>query len=171
VFAVERSRDARRLLALASMSGRAEPIALDDLPAAWQMETVTDALTGDVHRFSSGRIVLPPYGYVWLQPLTAELRESVTTTIQVEVHTEWGEAVYLVGSIDALGNGRPEHAAGPLSAHDYPRWTLEIDVPSGTWFEFAWLKVRDGDIVETAPHRFAMCAGADTAWPLHETGV
>ena len=169
VFAVERSRDARRLLALASMSGHAEAVPLEDLPAAWQMDTVTDAITGEVHRFTSGRILCPPYDYLWLRPLTAEPRETVTTTIRVEVSTEWGEEIYLVGSIDALGQGRREDAAGPLSAHDYPRWTMTVDTPGGTWFEFEWMKVREGEVVETAPHRYAMRAGAPTAWPLGET--
>jgi amylosucrase len=168
VFAVERARADDRLLALANFAETPQTVALHDLPSAWQMPRFHDALDGDTLHFSGRRIVLPPYAYRWLQPRPAAPRPMVPTTIQVEVHTEWGEEVYLVGSIDALGQGDPDRAAGPLSAHAYPRWTLELEVPDGTWFEFRWLKVRDGHVLETSPHRYAMRAGTATTWTLND---
>ncbi len=168
VFAVERARTTDRLLALANFADTPQTVALQTLPSAWQTPTMRDVLDEDSLHFSSGRIVFPPYACLWLQPLEAQSRAAVPTTIQVEVHTEWGEEVYLVGSIDALGDGNPERAAGPLSAHDYPRWTLEVEVPNGTWFEFQWLKVRDGHILEASPHRYAMRAGTPTVWTLDD---
>ncbi|PSQ84221.1 MAG: hypothetical protein BRD30_12020 [Bacteroidetes bacterium QH_2_63_10] len=70
--------------------------------------------------FSSGRILLPPYGFRWLRPVPeATPGPLVSTPIELEVHTEWGEEVYLCGSTDALGGARPEAAVGPLSAEDF----------------------------------------------------
>jgi hypothetical protein len=83
----------------------------------------------------------------------------VATPLELEVHTEWGEQVYLCGTLEALGAGDPRDALGPLSADDYPVWRTDIEIPAGTYLEFQWIKKRDGRVVEWSPNSYAARAG------------
>jgi hypothetical protein len=66
----------------------------------------------------------------------------------------------------AWGQKTYTEAVGPLSATDYPVWTTEIEVPEGVYFEFEWLKKRNGSVVERSPCRYGMKAGHDAVWCL-----
>jgi amylosucrase len=169
LFLVERGSGNDRLLLVANVAGTAQALSFDALPPRWRRAAYVDALTHETHRFASPALLLPPYRVRWFQPVaSATPGVLLRTPVQVEVHTEWGEEVYLVGNLEALGSGDPEQAAGPLSAHAYPLWTLALDVPEGTWFTFRWLVRREGRTVRRSPHRFAMRAGADAPWALDE---
>jgi amylosucrase len=167
-FLFERVRGDNRLLVAANFSSAAQAVSLDALNAPRGDAAFTDALRDRPAVYSSGRLVLPPYGFRWLQPSGADAGAPVPTPIELEVHTEWGEEVSLCGTLAVLGAGDPSDALGPLSAEDYPIWRTEIDVPRHTYFEFRWVKKRDGRVVEWSPHRYAMRAGAETVWQLEE---
>jgi amylosucrase len=167
VFAVERVDADGRLLAVSNVSDTPQAVALSRFPAAWGQEPYRELVRDETALFASGRILLPPYGFRWLQPAPeADSGPPVSTPIEIEVHTEWGQEVYLTGPTDALGRNRPEEAVGPLSAEDYPLWTTEVDLPADTYVEFEWLKKRNGTVVERSPHRYGVKAGAETVWPL-----
>jgi amylosucrase len=167
VFAVERVDADGRLLAVSNVSDTPQAVALFRFPAAWGQEPYRELVRDETALFASGRILLPPYGFRWLQPAPeADPGPPVSTPIEIEVHTEWGQEVYLTGPTDALGRNRPEEAVGPLSAEDYPLWTTEVDLPADTYVEFEWLKKRNGTVVERSPHRYGVKAGAETVWPL-----
>jgi len=169
VFVVERAYDGKRLLGVSNFSGAPQAVSLYDLPEAWAQPGYAEVLQEDDIVYTSGRILLPPYGFRWLRPASeATPGDPVATPIEIEVHTEWGEEVYLCGSVDALGNGRAEDAVGPLSADDYPVWRAEVDLPAGTYVEFRWLKKRGDEVVGWAPHPYGVKAGTDDVWPLPE---
>ena len=169
VFLLERMHEDEHLLVASNFSGTPQAVSISALAPTWQRTAFTDVLHDQSVVFSSGRLVLPPYGYLWLQPdESAAPGEPVRTPIEVEVHTEWGEQVYLCGNLEALGTGDPRHALGPLSADDYPVWRTEIDVPADTYFEFQWIKKREGRTVEWSPCGYAMKAGHQKAWRLEE---
>jgi len=158
VFAVERTRDGDRLFAVANFSAEPRAIPLDSLTDGGTVG-FTDVIAGGSVVFPDRRLVLPPYGYRWLRPdPDAAGGDHVTTTVAVDVETEWGETVHLTGSLDVLGGFDPEEAV-PMSAEDYPTWTAEIDVPEGATFEFEWLKKRDGEVIEWSPGRYSATAG------------
>lgn len=168
-FLFERMHRDDRLLVAANFSSAAQAVSLDTLPAVWQDTAYTSVLHDRPAVFSSGRLVLPPYGCLWLQPRNHDSEGSTTTLptpVELKVCTEWGEQVYLCGTLTALGAGVPHKALGPLSADNYPRWETTIDAPEHTYFEFWWLKKRDGQVVDRSPHRYAMRAGNETAWQL-----
>ena len=168
-FLLERMHRDDRLLVAANFSSAAQAVSLDTLPAVWQDTAYTNVLHDRPAVFSSGRLVLPPYGCLWLQPRDRNDEDTfapLPTPVELEVCTEWGEQVYLCGPLTALGAGDPGQALGPLSAHNYPRWKTTIDVPEHTYFEFRWLKKRDGQVVDWSPHRYAMRAGRETVWRL-----
>jgi amylosucrase len=170
VLLLERVHDEEHLLVASNFSGTPQAVSLSTLAPVWQGIAFTDVLHDRPAVFSSGRFVLPPYGYLWLQPdEEAAPGSPVTTPIEVEVHTEWGEQVYLCGNLEQLGAGDPRYACGPLSPDDYPVWRTDIEVPAGTYFEFRWIKKRDDRVVEWSPHAYAAKAGATDIWRLkHE---
>lgn len=49
----------------------------------------------------------------------------------IDYRTNWGESVYITGSIPALGGGNPEGAL-KLELHDDSKWTAAIDIPADT---------------------------------------
>jgi alpha-amylase len=74
------------------------------------------------------------------------------------VQTSYGEAIFIAGSITQLGNWDVKKAIA-LSANQYtstnPLWTLTMELPVGTLFEYKFIKKRqDGSIVwESNPNR------------------
>jgi amylosucrase len=166
VFVVERARDGDCLLAVSNFSGAPQAVPIEDLPDAWADGRYTDVLDDERLLFPDGRLLLGPYDYRWLQPTPdATPGERVTTTIEVDVETEWGEQLFVTGPHDALGDWDVE-AAVPLSATDYPTWTGELALPTGVAVEFEWLKTRDGEPVAWSGHRYGTIAGSDTVWRL-----
>jgi hypothetical protein len=150
-----------------------QAVSLGPLGPAWAGPVFDDVLNDRPAVFASGRLVLPPYGVLWLRPGDEADPESpgppVSTPIELEVDTAWGEEVYLCGPLEALGAGDPTEALGPLSATDYPTWRTEVDVPAHTYFEFRWVKKREGRVVAWSPHRYGMRAGGQDVWCLEES--
>ena len=62
-------------------------------------------------------------------------------------NTVWGQSVYVVGSIPALGNWDPSHAA-KLDPTNYPRWTGSVsNLPPGTAVQWKCIKQGVGPVV------------------------
>ncbi|UED83242.1 carbohydrate-binding module family 20 domain-containing protein [Streptomyces profundus] len=64
-------------------------------------------------------------------------------SFQVEAETAWGESVHVVGSVPQLGDWNPERAVR-LSADTYPIWRATLALPTGTTFEYKYLRRVDG---------------------------
>jgi alpha-amylase len=64
---------------------------------------------------------------------------AVSATFNVNASTALGTNVYVVGSTPALGNWNPASAV-PLSASGYPIWSGQVTVPSGTTFQYKFIK-------------------------------
>lgn len=88
---------------------------------------------------------------------------SVTAT------TAWGQSVYVVGSVAALGSWAPANAV-PLSAASYPVWSATLDLPAGSTFEYKYVK-RDGggNVVWESGGNRAATVGADGSVTLSDT--
>ncbi|KAH9896766.1 glycoside hydrolase [Cubamyces lactineus] len=78
--------------------------------------------------------------------VTVNFAETATTT--------FGENIFVVGSIDELGNWDPDSAVA-LSSASYPTWTVSINIPADTTFEYKFIrKETDGSVVwESDPNR------------------
>ncbi|KAL2852074.1 starch binding domain-containing protein [Aspergillus pseudoustus] len=83
---------------------------------------------------------------------------SIPVTFDARVTTTYGENVYVVGSISQLGSWSTGSAVA-LSAAGYtssnPVWTVTLDIPVGTTFEYKYIKKEsDGSVVwESDPNR------------------
>ncbi|KAL4994851.1 glycoside hydrolase superfamily [Aspergillus recurvatus] len=102
---------------------------------------------------------------------------AIPVIFQERVQTAYGENIFLAGSISQLGNWDTSKAVA-LSAAQYtstdPLWTVTVELPVGTSFEFKFLKkLQDGSVVwESDPNRSAAvndgCSGStqtiSTSW-------
>ncbi|KAK2595016.1 hypothetical protein QQS21_007270 [Conoideocrella luteorostrata] len=66
-----------------------------------------------------------------------------TMTFNVKVATQYGENIFLTGSLSELKNWSPSDAI-PLSANKYtpdsPVWSVDVKVPAATKFEYKYIK-------------------------------
>ncbi|WP_102510258.1 carbohydrate-binding module family 20 domain-containing protein [Sanguibacter massiliensis] len=82
-------------------------------------------------------------------------------TFSVNATTVWGQNVYVVGSIEALGSWNAANAK-PMSSATYPVWTSEVAIPAGTSFEYKFIK-KDGNgnvIWESGANRTGMTSSS-----------
>lgn len=96
---------------------------------------------------------------------------AISVTFNENVQTNYGENVYITGSIAQLGNWNTGSAIA-LSASKYtssnPLWYVTISLPTGTSFQYKYFKKEsDGSIVwESDPNRQytvpGSCAGTAT---------
>ncbi|MCQ4079805.1 glycoside hydrolase family 15 protein [Streptomyces sp. RB6PN25] len=71
---------------------------------------------------------------------------QVQTTFDVNATTYYGQNVYVVGSIPALGDWNTNQAV-PLSAATYPIWSDTVAIPANTSFQYKYIKKNpDGSI-------------------------
>lgn len=94
----------------------------------------------------SGEFTLASYVGKCGVPVEAVIEPAMISTgisFVVEAVTRWGEGIYVVGDDTALGAWEPDRAL-PLSADDYPRWHVEVDISPRTAVEYKYIR-RDYD--------------------------
>lgn len=86
---------------------------------------------------------------------------TVLETFSVNATTAYGQNVYVVGSISALGSWDTTKAI-PLSSAAYPVWSAAVTLPAGTAFEYKYIeKNSDGSVVwESIANRSASTGAA-----------
>ncbi|KAH7872135.1 glycoside hydrolase [Lentinula edodes] len=79
---------------------------------------------------------------------------TVSVTFEETATTTFGENIFISGSIPELGSWDTDDSIA-LSSADYPVWTLTIDLPANTLFDYKFIrKETDGSIVwESDPNR------------------
>jgi alpha-amylase len=94
---------------------------------------------------------------------------SVDATFEATATTVWGQNVFVVGSIPALGAWNTGDAV-PLSSAAYPVWRATVALPPGTPFEYKYIK-RDGATViwESDPNRARTTAGSSCTVAYSDT--
>ncbi|EAW08996.1 starch binding domain protein [Aspergillus clavatus NRRL 1] len=89
---------------------------------------------------------------------TCKATGVVPVTFNVQAPTNYGENIFLVGSISQLGSWSTSSAV-PLSATQYtssnPLWTVTVQLPAGATFEYKFIrKQKDGSVIwESNPNR------------------
>ncbi len=80
---------------------------------------------------------------------------TFTVNVNANVTTAWGQNVYIVGSIPALGSWNTANAVA-LSSQKYPYWTAALSVPTNTYFEYKYIKIdASGAVIwESGSNRF-----------------
>lgn len=89
--------------------------------------------------------------------------------IHIGYHTQWGEAVYISGSIPKLGAGDP-HKAPMLEMTAPDIWTISLDIPASVnSFTYRFIVKAEGKEWRQewgAPHRFESAPGI-TRYDIH----
>jgi alpha-amylase len=65
---------------------------------------------------------------------------TFTVNVNANVTTNYGQNVYIVGSIPALGSWNTANAVA-LSSRNYPSWTAALSLPTNTYFEYKYIKI------------------------------
>ncbi|MGC5016572.1 carbohydrate-binding module family 20 domain-containing protein [Streptosporangium sp. DT93] len=89
---------------------------------------------------------------------------QVATTFNANVTTTWGQNVFVVGNVAALGAWNPANAI-PLSSASYPVWKATVNLPPGTAISYKYIKKNSGGSVtwESDPDRsFTTPSGGTT---------
>ncbi|KAJ7108322.1 glycoside hydrolase [Mycena epipterygia] len=88
---------------------------------------------------------------------------TVAVTFAETATTTFGENIFLVGSISQLGTWAPASAI-PLSAATYPVWSVTVDLPPNTSFQYKFIRIEtDGSVVwESDPNRSATTNASGT---------
>jgi len=89
---------------------------------------------------------------------------TVKVTFNENATTAFGQNVYAVGSIPALGSWNTNNAIG-LSSGTYPVWSGTATLPANTSFQYKYLKKNpDGSITwESGPNRTSTTGASGTA--------
>jgi alpha-amylase len=72
---------------------------------------------------------------------------TVGETFDANATTWYGQNVYVVGSLPALGDWNTANAV-PLSSASYPVWSATVSLPSGTAFQYKYIKKDPDGTVE-----------------------
>jgi amylosucrase len=154
LFIAERGYEGEKALLVANFSRSNQRISLKDLPEFWQSGIFRDVLSGQVMNLRESGVLLKGYEVFWLIPaLVPNTSETGTATLEVEVRTEYGESIWLIGSSAALGRWNPDLAV-PCASTYYPKWTAEIEMNAGEGFAYRWIKKRGNKIVEWATEEY-----------------
>ena len=78
--------------------------------------------------------------------------------LQHDIIAEFGDSVYFLGSIGALGNWDLSRAV-MATASPYPTWRAEVELPLGESYVYKWARVRNGRIVQWSDEEFVGLAG------------
>ncbi|WP_428964181.1 carbohydrate-binding module family 20 domain-containing protein [Micromonospora fluostatini] len=86
------------------------------------------------------------------------------TRFTVTATTNWGQEVYVVGSIPQLGNWNPGSGVKlSTGTSTYPSWTGTVDLPAGASFEWKLVKIGNGQTVwESGANRVSTAGGTIT---------
>ncbi|KAG9008965.1 hypothetical protein FRB94_005530 [Tulasnella sp. JGI-2019a] len=97
------------------------------------------ALTAFARR---GGIVPATWGAAGLTTPCASTSSSVAITFSVYATTVWGENIYLTGGLDQLSDWSPSSSSALLmSAASYPYWTLTVNLPASTAFQYKYIRI------------------------------
>ncbi|MEX0685424.1 MAG: alpha-amylase family glycosyl hydrolase [Balneolales bacterium] len=164
-FVFEREYEGERILFISNFLNEPIHIPKHMLPESWRLPYYRELFKNRVMNFSFEEIVLEPYGFIWLTPTELKTSDRAELTIiDVLAETEYGEEIHILGNLPQLGGWDPEKTVGPLSAESYPNWELQIALPANTYFEFQWIKKRNGQIIEWSPDKYWMKSGDEVSY-------
>ena len=147
LFVCERNYEGQKMLLVANLNRNPQQLSISGLPAEWQNGVYFDALRQQGMSFINDHLSIGPYGVYWLKP-ALQLESNQTTEVELSIYVpaEYGEEIYITGSLPELGNWDWSKglAADPK---DYPNWKVRFEVKCGQGFAWKWVRVRNGKVV------------------------
>ncbi|NUP46525.1 MAG: alpha-amylase, partial [Catenulispora sp.] len=94
---------------------------------------------------------------------------AVSASFNATVTTWYGQNVYVVGSVPALGSWNVANAV-PLSSANYPVWRATVTLPPNTAFEYKYIKKDpDGSIEWESGSNRTASSGTGATLTLNDT--
>jgi alpha-amylase len=105
------------------------------------------------NRTTPGTCTAVTWTETWNGPGSGGGCSAIAATFEVNATTAWGQNVFVVGSIPALGSWNTTSAVA-LSPASYPVWRGTVNLPVNTSFAYKYIK-KDGSTViwESDPNR------------------
>lgn len=147
LFVCERNYEGQKMLLVANLSRHSQHMSTSVLPVEWQNGIYYDTLREQGLQFVYEHLVIEPYGVYWLKPaLHLESTAYITQELRMYVPAEYGEELYVTGSLPVLGNW--DWTKGlKADPQDYPQWKVRFEVLTGQGFAWKWVRVRNGKVV------------------------
>ncbi|PCH39892.1 carbohydrate-binding module family 20 protein [Wolfiporia cocos MD-104 SS10] len=71
--------------------------------------------------------------------------DTVAVTFEVQYDTQYGENLYITGSVSQLEDWSADDAL-IMSSADYPTWSITVDLPPSTLIQYKYLTKYNGDV-------------------------
>jgi len=132
------------------------PISAIDLTWSYASLLTSDMARGGVVSASWGAsgLTVPSKCSTGPDPIAFTFNEHATT--------QFGENIFVTGNLRELGNWSPSSAI-PLSASSYPTWSVSVNLPANTTFQYKYIRIFNGAITwESDPNRQATTPASDS---------
>ncbi|KAI0270013.1 glucoamylase [Gloeopeniophorella convolvens] len=93
---------------------------------------------------------------------------QVSVTFNVQATTQPGENIFLTGSVDALKDWSPDNAL-PLSAANYPTWSVTVNVPASTNIEYKYIRKDNGQVTWESDPNNAFTSPATGSFTVNDS--
>jgi len=93
---------------------------------------------------------------------------TVQVTFNVAATTQFGENIYLTGSIDALENWSPDKAL-PLSYTADSLWTITVTLPANTNFFYKYIRKFNGQVTWESDPNNSQTTPASGSYTINDT--
>ncbi|KAF8594589.1 glycoside hydrolase [Ceratobasidium sp. AG-I] len=119
--------------------------------------------TGTPYTVSGGTFTATVPARSAIALFTGAIGKGSFITFQEYAETVYGDNIFVIGSIPALGAWAPENSIA-LSAASYPTWVASVPIPAGTSFSYKYIrKTANGTILwESDPNRSASTPSSGT---------
>ncbi|KAF5315001.1 hypothetical protein D9619_007127 [Psilocybe cf. subviscida] len=70
---------------------------------------------------------------------------TIQATFNVVATTQFGENIFLAGSLDSLANWSPDNALA-LNANNFPTWSVTVNLPPSSLFQYKFIRKFNGAV-------------------------
>ncbi|KIO21051.1 hypothetical protein M407DRAFT_29315 [Tulasnella calospora MUT 4182] len=93
---------------------------------------------------------------------------TIAVTFNVYATTVWGENIYLTGSLSQLQSWSPTNAM-ILSASGYPTWSITVNLPASTYFEYKYIRKYNGATTWESDPNMSFTTPSSGSYILNDT--
>ncbi|KZT36083.1 glycoside hydrolase family 13 protein [Sistotremastrum suecicum HHB10207 ss-3] len=127
--------------------------------------------SGAAYTVSGGKVsfTVPARTAIALHTGQMGTTSAVAVTFDVTATTNYGENIFITGSIPALSSWSTTNAI-PLSSAAYPTWSVTINIPASTSFQYKYIRIQNGAVTwEYDPNRSLTTGAAGGALVQHDS--
>jgi len=93
---------------------------------------------------------------------------QVSVNFNVQATTQFGENIFVAGSVDALQNWSPDTALF-LSAANYPTWSITVNLPANTNIQYKYIRKFNGQVTWESDPNNVFTTPANGSYTLNDS--